>query len=34
MIGYGDEKIILMHGFDLSLNMWDEVKELFTILFI
>ena len=29
MIGYGDKKIVLLHGFGTSLHTWDDIKELF-----
>jgi pimeloyl-ACP methyl ester carboxylesterase len=28
-IGYGDKKIVLLHGFGTSLHTWDDIKELF-----
>ncbi len=28
-IGYGEKKIILLHGFGESLHTWDDIKELF-----
>jgi len=29
MIGYGEKKIVLLHGFGTSLHTWDDIKELF-----
>ena len=29
MIGYGDKKVVLIHGFGTSLHTWDDIKELF-----
>jgi len=29
MIGYGDKKVVLLHGFGTSLHTWDDIKELF-----
>lgn len=28
-IGYGDKKIVLLHGFGTSLHTWDDIKSLF-----
>jgi pimeloyl-ACP methyl ester carboxylesterase len=30
-IGYGDKKVVLLHGFGASLHTWDDVKELFPV---
>jgi pimeloyl-ACP methyl ester carboxylesterase len=29
LIGYGDKKVVLLHGFGTSLHTWDDIKELF-----
>jgi len=29
MIGYGEKKVVLLHGFGTSLHTWDDIKELF-----
>jgi pimeloyl-ACP methyl ester carboxylesterase len=30
-IGYGDKKVVFLHGFGTSLHTWDDIKELFPI---
>lgn len=29
LIGYGEKKIVLLHGFGTSLHTWDDIKDLF-----
>jgi pimeloyl-ACP methyl ester carboxylesterase len=29
LIGYGDKKVVFVHGFGASLHTWDDIKELF-----
>jgi pimeloyl-ACP methyl ester carboxylesterase len=29
LIGYGDKKVVFLHGFGTSLHTWDDIKELF-----
>ena len=30
-LGYGDKKVVFLHGFGTSLHTWDDIKELFPI---
>ncbi|MHB8931654.1 MAG: alpha/beta fold hydrolase, partial [Melioribacteraceae bacterium] len=30
-LGYGDKKVVFLHGFGTSLHTWDDVKELFPV---
>lgn len=31
MMGYGNKKIVLLHGFGTSLHTWDDIKDLFPV---